>query len=75
MGDKICNWLGSNFPFLVRWVGGMSEWEAVAFGVGIMVFGYLLYVAVYNLYLTAIGYEEGPGREPYPWVDADYHEQ
>lgn len=74
MGDKICNWIEAEFPFLVRWIGGMGEWEAVAFGVGLLVFGYLIYIAAYNVYLTAIGYEDAPERENYPWVDADYHE-
>lgn len=75
MGDRICNWLATEFPGMCRWVGGMGEWEAVAFAVGLIVFGYLVYVAVYNAYLTAIGYEEPEAPAAYSWVDADYYER
>lgn len=75
MGDRICNWLAAEFPLLVRWIGGMSEWEAVAFAVGLIVFGYLVYVAAYNAYLTAIGYEEPEAPAAYSWVGADYYER
>lgn len=75
MGDKICNWVLAQFPVLCRWVNGMSEWEAVAFALGLMVLGYLIYAAAWNAWLYAAGLLPGQSpatadKEDYePWMD------
>lgn len=57
-GDKICEWFAAKFPLMCRFVGGMTEWEAVAFAIGLMVFMYLAYTAAYNIWLNATGYAQ-----------------
>lgn len=56
IGDKICEWIAFRFPLLTRWIGNMTEFEAVAFAAALMVFMYLLYVAAWNLWLNITGY-------------------
>lgn len=75
MGDKICEWFATELPGLTRWIGGMSEWEAVAFAVGLMAFSYLIYVAGWNLWQgikygeTLIYIDDEEDFEP--WMDEE----
>lgn len=76
MGDKICAWFETELPHLTRWIGGMSEWEAVAFAIGLMVFGYLIYAAAWNLWqnfkhggFDTIVYIDDEDYEP--WMDEE----
>lgn len=70
MGDRICNWLAAEFPLFVRWIGGMGEWEAVAFAAALMVFMYLIYSAAWNAWLYAAGLF--PGQSPAPADEEGY---
>lgn len=76
IGDKICEWIAGNFPVMCRIVGGMSKWQLVAVGLGMLGLIYVVYAAAWNLWLNITGYALCINDdEPYEdWMDAEIWE-
>lgn len=73
IGEKICDWFIRELPSLTAWIGGMSDWQAVAFAIGLLLVAYAMYVAAYNLYLTWCGVDFSDNEPFQDWMDWDLY--